>query len=92
MRARRDSHDGSTRPAAPFVGKTEAWVALAMKRMIRYAAENGFDRVAWTTGEQQADRYDLSKHVSGLAMLKPDGTFDLMAQIEGLAQPQRHQV
>ena len=50
-------------PSGPFVGKTEAWVALAMKRMIRYAAENGFDRVAWTNGEQQAARYDLSKQV-----------------------------
>jgi hypothetical protein len=49
-------------PHAPFVGKTEAWTALALKRMIRYAADNGFDRVAWTNGEQQAERYDLSKH------------------------------
>lgn len=24
---------------------------LVMKRMIRYAAENGYDRIAWTTGE-----------------------------------------
>lgn len=54
-------------PRAPFVGKTEAWVALAVKRMIRYAAENGFDRVAWTNGEQQAARYDLSKHVRGIS-------------------------
>ena len=50
-------------PTAPFVTKTEAWVALSLKRMIRYAAENGFDKVAWTNGEQQADRYDLSKQV-----------------------------
>jgi hypothetical protein len=50
-------------PSAPFVTDTKAWVALALKRMIRYAAENGFDRIAWTTGEQQADRYDLSKQV-----------------------------
>lgn len=53
----------ATVPSAPFVTKTESWSMLAMKRMIRYAAENGFDRVAWTTGEQQADRYDLSKQV-----------------------------
>ncbi|MBK8772989.1 MAG: hypothetical protein IPM06_21505 [Rhizobiales bacterium] len=52
--------------SAPFVGKTEAWTALVLKRMIRYAAENGFDRVAWTTGEQQAERYDLSKHIDSL--------------------------
>ena len=44
-------------PAAPFVGKTEAWVGLVMKRMIRYASEHGFDRVAWTRGEQQVERY-----------------------------------
>jgi hypothetical protein len=50
-------------PNAPFVGKTEAWLALALKRMIRYAAEHGYDRIAWTNGEQQAERYDLSKHI-----------------------------
>jgi hypothetical protein len=51
-------------PNAPFVGKTEAWVALALKRMIRYAAEQRLRfSVAWTNGEQQAARYDLSKHV-----------------------------
>jgi hypothetical protein len=48
---------GTGIPAAPFVGKTDAWVSLALKRMITYAAENGFDRVAWTRGEQQVERY-----------------------------------
>jgi len=57
---------GNMVPSAPFVGKTEAWTALALKRMIRYAAENGFDKIAWTTGEQQAERYDLSKHIDSL--------------------------
>src|SRR5690606_39294024 len=31
------------------------------------AAEGGYDTVAWTTGEQQAARYDLSKHISEVA-------------------------
>ena len=53
-------------PRAPFVGKTEAWVGLSLKRMIRYAAENGFDRVAWANGEQSASRYDLSKHIDSI--------------------------
>jgi len=53
-------------PSGPFVGKTEAWVALSMKRMIRYAAENGFDQIAWTTGAQQADRYSLAKQVDSI--------------------------
>jgi GNAT superfamily N-acetyltransferase len=55
--------DLSSVPNAPFKS-TPAWTMLAMKRMIRYATENGFDKVAWTTGEQQAERYDLSKKIS----------------------------
>jgi len=47
-------------PNAPF--KT-SWPALVMKRMIRYAAEHGFEKVAWTTGEEQADRYNLSESI-----------------------------
>jgi hypothetical protein len=70
-------------PAAPFVGKTEAWVALALKRMIRYAAENGFDRVAWTTGEQQAERYDLSKHVSLMSTMKQPQQGGYLVYLQG---------
>ena len=47
-------------PDAPF---EKNWHELAMKRMLRYAAENGYDKVAWTTGEQQVERYDISKQV-----------------------------
>ena len=50
-------------PDAPF--KT-TWPELAMKRVIRYAAEHGYDRIAWTTGDQQNARYDLSKHVDSV--------------------------
>jgi hypothetical protein len=50
-------------PDAPFKND---WHELALKRMLRYAAEKGYDTLAWTTGEQQADRYDLSKEISKL--------------------------
>ena len=36
-------------PKTPF-RKTDQWLNLAARRMMRYAAENGFDRLAWTTG------------------------------------------
>ena len=62
--------EGSRVPSAPFVDSTEKWTGLAAKRVLRYAAENGFDRVAWTTGEQQAARYDLSKHVDSVVVKK----------------------
>ena len=48
-------------PAAPF---EKNWHELAMKRMLRLAAEEGFDKVAWTTGEQQAQRYDIGAVVN----------------------------
>lgn len=50
-------------PDAPF--KT-TWPELAMKRAVRYASEHGYDKVAWTTGDQQNDRYDLSKKVNAV--------------------------
>lgn len=50
-------------PMGPFVGKTDAWVALALKRVISMAVAEGYDRVAFVTGEQSAERYDLSKQV-----------------------------
>lgn len=48
-------------PDVPF--KT-TWQTLALKRIMKYAADHGYDRVAWTTGEMQAERYDLSKQVT----------------------------
>jgi hypothetical protein len=48
-------------PDAPF---KKNWHELAMKRLLNYAAENGYDKVAITPGAEQAKRYDLSKHIS----------------------------
>ena len=56
-------------PDAPF---EKNWHELAMKRMLRFAAEEGFDKVAWTTGAQQAKRYNLSR-VDGM-----EGFYDKM--------------
>ena len=68
-------------PSAPFVQSTEKWAGLALRRMVRWAAEHGFDQVAWTTGEQQAERYDLSKHITELRSTKySDGTFSLQVK------------
>ena len=50
-------------PAAPF---DKNWHELAMKRMLRYAAENGYDAIAWTKGEQQAERYNLGEVVDNV--------------------------
>lgn len=68
-------------PAAPFVTDTKSWVALAMKRMMRYAADNGFEKIAFVNGEQSADRYDLAKQAEAVrANLNHDGTYQLGVQ------------
>lgn len=36
-------------PDAPF---KRSWIALAMKRMIRYAVDNGFEEITWARGDQ----------------------------------------
>ena len=54
-------------PDAPF---EKNWHELAMKRMLRYAAENGYDKIAWTKGEQQAERYSLSDVISEITVSK----------------------
>jgi len=51
-------------PDAPF---KKNWHELAMKRVLDYAAENGYDTVAITPGAEQAKRYDLSKHIDSIA-------------------------
>lgn len=52
-------------PDAPF---KKTWHELALKRMLREAAERGYERLSWTPGEAQAARYDLSKRVERLEL------------------------
>jgi hypothetical protein len=47
-------------PDAPF---KDTWYQLALKRVLKHAADNGYERVGLTTGKQQAERFDLSKQV-----------------------------
>jgi translation initiation factor IF-1 len=61
---------------APFVTDTSTWVKLALKVALKEAIAQGAAKIAWTTGEQQNDRYDLSKSVDEIIIVKqPDGTY-----------------
>jgi hypothetical protein len=75
LKAAMELHNRQRTPDAPF---KKTWHEMVMKRMLRYAAENGFDKVAWTTGEQQNERYDLSKQIDSVYYQKQDdGTFHI---------------
>lgn len=67
MEADRETDKSYDVPDAPF---EKNWHELALKRMLRYAAENGYDKVAWTKGAQQASRYGLGGVVDGIAIKK----------------------
>ncbi len=58
-------------PSAPFGGHTGSpWHEMALRRMVRWAAEEGYDRISWINGEETAKRYDLSKRVSEITYNK----------------------
>jgi len=60
--------------AVPDIPFKKNWQDIVLKRLIRYASENGFDAIAMTGGSIQADRYDLSKHIQKLeAILSQEG-------------------
>ena len=61
-------------PEAPFVSKRKGgkfveddrWRMLAMKRMIRMAADEGYDRLGWINGRDTAERNNMGNYVSEL--------------------------
>ena len=62
-------------PDAPYIDNTEKWTDLGLKRALYEAAKGGYDKLVWTPGDEQANRYELSKQVSTIsaepAKLKP---------------------
>jgi hypothetical protein len=67
------SKSGDGVPDAPF---KKTWHEMALRRMLKYASENGYDGVSWTPGEDQNKRYSLSHQVDKIAvpMVKEDGS------------------
>ena len=53
-------------PSAPYVTSTQGWTDLALKRVLKEAAEGGYEGVVFTPGAEQAKRYDLSKSISNV--------------------------
>ena len=58
-------------PTAPYVGNTNSWTDLGLKRALTEAARDGHDKLIWTPGQEQADRYDLSKHIGQIHIDHP---------------------
>jgi hypothetical protein len=46
---------------SPFVGDTKLWSALVVKRLLRYAADNGISRIAFIDGQTAFERFPEDK-------------------------------
>jgi GGDEF domain-containing protein len=57
--AKSNTEGGYIKP--PFVNN---WHEMVMKRMLKYAADHGYDYLGWTTGMQQSDVNSLTKRIS----------------------------
>lgn len=61
-------------PDAPFK-QTDAWTALVMKRLIRLAAEQGYEKVAWTPAKVHYTRWGTES----VGWKKSEGGFRIIA-------------
>lgn len=59
-------------PKGPYVQKTEQWVDLALKRALNEAAKGDYNKIAFTQGLDQADRYGLHKQLKKIHFLPDD--------------------
>jgi hypothetical protein len=62
---------------APFVMDTNTWTKLGLKVALKEAVKQGADKIAWTTGEQQNERYDLSKSVKKIEWRRDGDSYTL---------------
>lgn len=53
-------------PDAPF---RKDWHLAMFKRALGHAVARGMDWIGWTSGQTQADRYDLSKQVESISVI-----------------------
>ena len=56
----------------PFVDDQNKWVNLSMKRILRMAIDEGYDAIAWTTGDIQHQRWGRRSNIKNLTVTKTD--------------------
>lgn len=56
---------------------------IGVKRVLALAKEKGYDGVAWTTGEMQAKRYDLSKQLDHLGVTAGKNDYHIVGSNNG---------
>jgi hypothetical protein len=70
-------------PHHPLVDKTGKWLDLGLKRTLYDAAKGGYGKVLITPGDEQASRYDLSKHIDAITYRNNNGVLEGRAEKDG---------
>jgi hypothetical protein len=76
----RVSYKPSETKSMPFENIYHEFV---LKNLLRKAAEEGYDGITWVTGQQTADRYDLSKQVDEVAWQPKEKELYVVKKNEG---------
>jgi len=79
-------HETVTVPKPPYEG---TWHQFTLKALVDYAVKNGFDEVAWITGEQTKARYDLSKKVDSVDVYRTGSDDGIVTQVIALKDGER---
>ena len=82
-------------PDAPYIGNTQNWTDLALKRLLHEAAAGGYDKVVYTPGAEQAKRYgkgDSSGMEGYYDKVVPKSLLALAKQHDPEAKLEAHQV
>ena len=67
----------------PFVQDTEAWSNLVLKNIIRFAAERGYDKVAFVNGKQAAFKGGKAERIDEVfGTRNADNTFTIYATLK----------
>lgn len=60
-------------PNTPYAN-TDQWIGLVTRRVMQMASQEGYDGIAFATGQQSADMYSLAKQVDNISWDTSDNT------------------
>mgnify|MGYP003630703714 CR=1 FL=1 len=87
QQGRREGFGSDAIAEAPFVMDTKSWVGLAVRRVMAYAADNGYESVAFVNGHQAALRAEQLFKLSSLSVERGHNDFYRVTTYDSQEEP-----